>query len=196
MLQSFIDSTAGSLINITDILGSPVSSKYFCWLPNMCDVYPKESPIDIGLSISFDKETRIQFLDANLWKFDSKSVRIVAKKGEEVLHDFEMQGVAAAMELYINQDGSIDGNVQKLHFTGGEIVNPGALLVDPKQIGWIAGTFQYLEALANQDGGLNCDHLRPNELLFGVYAKTQDLQFRDGYMYYGFNIDPIYIGKP
>jgi hypothetical protein len=49
----------------------------------------------------------------------------VTNKGDEILHDFQMDKVAVAMNLFVNQDGSLDGQVQNLHFGGGEIINPG-----------------------------------------------------------------------
>jgi hypothetical protein len=200
IFQSFIDATAGNLVNLTQIVqeltGNTLQSHYFCWLPSLCDVYPKNNPVDLGFALSFDSDTSIHFLDGNQWTFNTKAVRIVANKGDAILHDFTMNEISAAMKLFVNEDGSLDGSVQNLHFTGGEIVTPGEMLVDEKQIGWIAGPFQYLQAVANGNPGLSCDHLRLNELLFGVYAKTLDLQFRDGFLFFGFDIDPIYIGMP
>jgi hypothetical protein len=90
----------------------------------MCDgAFP--NPTDLGFALSFDANSSIRFLDDNQWTFDAQSIRILTNKGDEILHDFKMNEVAGAMKLFVNQDGSIDGKVQNLHFTGGEIVNEG-----------------------------------------------------------------------
>ena len=80
-------------------------------------------------------------MDNNQWTLNAKSVRIVTNKEDVVLHDFTMDKIAIDMNLFINQDGSIDGYVSTLHFTGGEIVTPAQLLVNERNIGWIAGAF-------------------------------------------------------
>lgn len=145
MMQSFIDSTAksGKMLNLTQVFneltGDILQSTWFCFLPDLCDTYP--DTFDLGFAISFDAETKLKFLDGNIWSFTSPSLRITTNKEEELLHDFAMENVNATMNLFINHDGSLDGWVQTLHFTGGEIVTPAQLLVNPKNIGWIAGSF-------------------------------------------------------
>ena len=116
-----------------------LKSTWFCFLPDLCEAYP--DAFNLGFAISFDAETELKFMDGNLWSFNAKSVRITTNKEENLLHDFTMENLDAEMNLFINQDGSLDGWVNNLHFTGGEIVTPAQLLVNPKNIGWIAGSF-------------------------------------------------------
>jgi hypothetical protein len=199
LFESFIEATAatGELISISKVweqlTGSGLPSRYFCWLPNLCDDYPES--FDLDFAVAFNKDTQIKFMDGNLWSIHTKQIRIVAKKGGDLLHDFVMNEINGQMNLFINQEGSIEGSVQNLHFKDGSIVTPAKCLVAPKQIGWIAGSFQYWQALANNYLPDN-NHIRLNTLPFGIFAKTLDLQYREGYLYFGFDIDPIYIGLP
>lgn len=155
------------MLNLTNIIGElsggELPSNLFCWLPDLCETYPDQ--FNLGFALSFDEETQLSFEDENKLFFNAKSIRIKTNKEDQLLHDFKMLNVTVAMNLFINQDGSLDGSVETLHFTGGEIVTPAQLLVNPRNIGWIAQTFASLEQEANggnDDGGLHNDHLRDN----------------------------------
>ena len=66
----------------------------------MCDAYP--DPTDIGFALSFNLSSSFHFLDDNQLTINAQSVRIVTNKGDEILHDFQMNEIAAAMNLFVN----------------------------------------------------------------------------------------------
>jgi hypothetical protein len=138
--------TSGQTLNITEIYqkltGSGLHSEHFCWLPSLCDKYPDN--FDLGFAVEFEGETHFEFHDANQFSFSTDAARLIVNKGDELLHDFTMNEITALMTLFVNEHGSLDGELHDLHFKSGTIVTPTKLLVNHKDIGWIGQTFMSL----------------------------------------------------
>jgi len=156
------------------------------------DEYPDT---DVGLAVSWDENTSIQFTEGKLVLKVAK-LRIETNKGDVLLTDYTINDVIVDCNLTIDEAGALSGMMNELRFYGGEINNPGEILVNPLQIGYMTGPFNDWKNMANGNDGLQSGRLKAKVLPFGLFAESFNLVLKDGYLYAGIDIDPIYVGKP
>ena len=112
-----------------------------------------------------------------------------------------MEEIVLKQNLFTNRDCAILGNMNFFRFKTGQVINEGRVLKDYKKIGLISRPMVNLRNYINGDPkrnipGLYTGHLRYNKLPMGLYSERMSIKIREGYMYMGLDIDPVYIGRP
>mmetsp|Transcript_746 Transcript_746/g.929 ORF Transcript_746/g.929 Transcript_746/m.929 type:complete len:193 (-) Transcript_746:37-615(-) len=184
-------------------MGKDIEYSSICWLSRAtCDYHfnLKDHPEDMPLNV-YIKPSKIvvgNIEDTNFTVGADLNVHLEDLNGN-VLVDYTLMNLTLTATIKNHPlDAQIYGEINNLNYTSATVNDPGLVRLDPRQVtqDWsdtIRETITTLDMLLDEFPG---DHKNSYNPIGPFFLKQMGFLLGDGTFAWGFDLDPIFMGRP